>query len=66
MVTKMAANILKITVLSNYSLNELVISSERWKGHVILFECFDWSLVFHCHGNQDGGKHSKNNSFVQL
>ena len=27
---------------------------------------FSWLLAFHYHGNQDGGKHSKNNSFVQL
>ena len=34
--------------------------------HVTLFEVSDWSLAFCCHGNQDGGQHSKNNIFVQL
>ena len=34
--------------------------------HVTLFEVSDWFFSFHCHGNQDGGQHSKNNIFVQL
>ena len=33
------------------------------QGHVTSFEVSDWFLSFHCHGNQDGGQHSKNNIF---
>ena len=36
------------------------------QGHVTLFQIFDSFFSFHCHGNQDGSKHSKKNILTNL